>query len=233
MTDWAMVVLTAIYVLATILICYYNYGATKASRDQAAEMRRQYEEDNRPYITVELIYERKAFYGLRFSNHGKRLANHVRIQLDQTFLDSLKEPSFSEMLKRANGKECIIGIGQHYDLYFGSNKFRENTDKYPLSGQVVYQDGERTYKEAFNIDFDSYATFFSVNCDFDDFLKETSVYKGYKQDKIEMRGDRAEMSDFPLYLNMVAGGLDCRDQAIGGFSFVVKIYAVPVVEIIG
>ena len=61
---------------------------------------------------------------------------------------------------------------------------------------------------------------------------ETSVYKGYKQDKIEMRGDRAEMSDFPLYLNTVAGGLDRRDQTIGGFSFVVKIYAVPVVEII-
>ena len=34
------------------------------------------------------------------------------------------------------------------------------------------------------------------------------MYKGYKQDKIEMRGDRAEMSDFPLYLNTVAGGLD-------------------------
>lgn len=64
-------------------------------------------------------------------------------------------------------------------------------------------------------------------------LMETSVYKGYKQDKIEMRGDRAEMSDFPLYLNTVAGGLDCRDQTIGGFSFVVKIYAVPVIEIIG
>lgn len=64
-------------------------------------------------------------------------------------------------------------------------------------------------------------------------LSETSVYKGYKQDKIEMRGDRAEMSDFPLYLNTVAGGLDRRDQTIGGFSFVVKIYAVPVVEIIG
>ena len=64
-------------------------------------------------------------------------------------------------------------------------------------------------------------------------LAETSVYKGYKQDKIEMRGDRAEMSDFPLYLNTVAGGLDRRDQTIGGFSFVVKIYAVPVVEIIG
>ena len=63
--------------------------------------------------------------------------------------------------------------------------------------------------------------------------KQTSVYKGYKRDKIEMRGDRAEMSDFPLYLNTVAGGLDRRDQTIGGFSFVVKIYAVPVIEIIG
>ena len=64
-------------------------------------------------------------------------------------------------------------------------------------------------------------------------MNKTSVYKGYKRDKIEMRGDRAEMSDFPLYLNTVAGGLDCRDQTIGGFSFVVKIYAVPVIEIIG
>ena len=61
---------------------------------------------------------------------------------------------------------------------------------------------------------------------------QASVYKGYKRDKIEMRGDRAEMSDFPLYLNTVAGGLDRRAQTIGGFSFVVKIYAVPVVEII-
>ena len=68
---------------------------------------------------------------------------------------------------------------------------------------------------------------------YDKTLYQTSVYKGYKQDKIEMRGDRAEMSDFPLYLNTVAGGLDRRDQTIGGFSFVVKIYAVPVVEIIG
>ena len=75
-----------------------------------------------------------------------------------------------------------------------------------------------------------------VSVRYDDFSSspnETSVYKGYKQDKIEMRGDRAEMSDFTLYLNTVAGGLDRRDQTIGGFSFVVKIYAVPVVEIIG
>ena len=32
-------------------------------------------------------------------------------------------------------------------------------------------------------------------------IRQASVYKGYKRDKIEMRGNRAEMSDFPLYLN--------------------------------
>ena len=179
MADWAMVLLTAIYVIATILICYFNYGATKASREQAAEMRRQYEEENRPYITVELIYERKAFYGLRFFNHGK-------------------EPSFKSALERTKNKECIIGIGQHYDLYFGTNKFREAQDKVPLSGKVTYQDVDRTYEEPFSIDFDSYATFFSVNSDAEDLLKEiraqTRELKAIKNSLCQMSMNKSEPS---------------------------------------
>lgn len=180
----AMVVLTGIYVLATIFICLFNYGSAKASKDQLAEMRRQFDEDNRPYITVELIYERRAFYGLRFSNHGKRVANHVRIELDQAFLDSVTEPSFKQALDKTKGKECIIGIGQHYDLFFGSNEFRKSNNKVALSGKVVYNDGKLTYTEPFSVDFDSYATIYSVNTDADDMLKEikaqTRELKGIK-----------------------------------------------------
>ena len=40
---------------------------------------------------------------------------------------------------------------------------------------------------------------------------EASVYKGYKRDKIEMRGDRAEISDFPLYLNELEA---CMEQIL-------------------
>ena len=58
------------------------------------------------------------------------------------------------------------------------------------------------------------------------------MYKGYKRDKIEMRVDRVEVSDFPLYLNTVAGRSDCQNQNVGGFSFVVEINAVPVIKII-
>lgn len=172
MADWAMVILTAIYVVATILICRFNYGAAKASREQASEMRRQYEEDNRPYITVELIYERKSFYGLRFTNHGRRLANHVNIQFEQAFLENIPEPSFKELLEQVPSTECIVGIGQHYDLYIGTNKLRERGEDIVVSGQVTYCDGANSYSEPFSVNFATYATFFAIRSDTDDFLDE-------------------------------------------------------------
>ena len=94
-------------------------------------------------------------------------------------------------------------------------------------GLITFDKVFWSYRDDLDTTFDVYAKSCIIK------KMQTSVYKGYKQDKIEMRGDRAEMSDFPLYLNTVAGGLDCRDQTIGSFSFVVKIYAVPVIEIIG
>lgn len=169
--DWAMVILTLIYVVATIKICISNRKAAEASQEQVAAMQRQYEADNRPYITVEIIYERKSFYGLRFVNHGKLLANHVRIKLDQSCLDSFNEPSYRERLRQTEDKECIIGVGQHYDLYFGSNKVRENPNII-LSGKVIYKDANNEYVEPFSIDFSSYATFYSVNSPADDLLNE-------------------------------------------------------------
>lgn len=121
MVDWAMVALTAVYVIATIFICYFNYRSAKASKEQVEEMRRQYDAENRPYITVELIYERRAYYGLRFTNHGKRIANHVSIQFEQGFIDCITEPGFKSLLEKQKSRECIIGIGQHYDLFFETN----------------------------------------------------------------------------------------------------------------
>lgn len=172
MADWLMVVLTAIYVIATILICYFNYSSSKASREQTLEMKRQYDAENRPYITVELIYEKRSFYGLRLTNHGRRIANHVIIQFEQAFIDSLTESSFKLQMERQKGRECIIGIGQHYDLFFGTNEFRNTPNKIPISGCITYSDEKEVYSDTLYIDFNTYVTFFSVNSDSDDLLKE-------------------------------------------------------------
>ena len=133
--------------------------------------------------------------------------------------------------------EIKIPIGA-LSLTFDNTKnytLKKETDKiFQLVEQMLYYArSENTEKDYFVKQLQLDEVIHNVILKFRHSLMETSVYKGYKQDKIEMRGDRAEMSDFPLYLNTVAGGLDRRDQTIGGFSFVVKIYAVPVVEIIG
>ena len=170
MGNWVLVIVTMVYATATIFICIYNYRLAKATREQVIELKRQYDSENRPYITVELIYVRKAFYGLRLTNHGKRIANHVSICLSQEFIESIAEQNFKSELEKTKGKECIIGIGEHYELFFGTNEFRDNPNKIPISGYVTYSDIKERFRDEFFIDFKIYATAYAVDSDADDLL---------------------------------------------------------------
>ena len=177
--------ITVIYVVATILICWANIKSANASKIQLDEMRKQYAEENRPNVEVELLYEKRAFYGLRFINHGKCTAQHVQIKLDTTFIDSITEDGFVDSLSKQNGKECIIGVGQHYDLFFDINKYRKNPNKVAATGTIYYQDSGNTYQSEFFVDLENYATIFSVNSEQEDLFKrieeQTSELKGIKQ----------------------------------------------------
>ena len=55
-TEWIMVVITAIYVVATIVICVFNYKTAKAANLQIQESKRQFDETRRlqimPYLQV-------------------------------------------------------------------------------------------------------------------------------------------------------------------------------------
>ena len=113
-------VITFVYVVATIAICVANIQSANASKKQLREMQKQYADENRPRIEVEFLYERRAFYGLRFINHGKETAQNVEIRLSDEFIDSLGNTNFSELLKKQKGKKCVIGVDQHYDLFFAN-----------------------------------------------------------------------------------------------------------------
>lgn len=110
--------ITVVYVVATIAICIANIQSANASKKQLEEMQKQYAEENRPHIEVEFLFERRSFYGLRFINHGKSTAQNVEIQLSDAFIDSLGSTNFAELLKKQKGKKCVIGVDQHYDLFF-------------------------------------------------------------------------------------------------------------------
>lgn len=55
-TDWLMVGITLVYVVATIMICVFNGRSAKATREQVSESQRQYEEtkrlEYRPYFDI-------------------------------------------------------------------------------------------------------------------------------------------------------------------------------------
>lgn len=169
--DWAMVLITFVYVVATCFICYFNHQSAKASREQLAEMKKQFDEENRPIIEVEFIFERRTWYGIRFVNHGRRTAQDVNIQLSQAFIDSLPKENIRSLLSKQKDKKCIIGVGQHYDLYIGGNELRGNPNMVPATGVLSYQsDGEKYSNDIF-VDLDNYMTFFSIDNDHDDLMK--------------------------------------------------------------
>ena len=169
--DWVMVIITGVYVIATIFICWANIKAANASKEQLREMQRQFAETNKPNIELEFHYSRRTWYIARFVNRGSLSAQHVKINLDQEFIDSLPEESMKKELERIKGKECIIGAGQHYDLYIGSNQLRGNPNMKPLTGTIEYKAQGETYHNDLYVDLENYMTFFSSTTDEENLLK--------------------------------------------------------------
>ena len=183
-SDWVMVFITLVYVIATIFICWANFKSAKVSKEQLIEMQKQFEENNRPYVEVELIFVKRAFYGLRFINNGNVVAKNVSIKLSSDFIESL-EISMKEMLIKQEGKKCIIGEHQSYDLFFGTCEYLKKNCKVPANGKITYFANGKEYEEHFSVDLENYMTIFSVNSDYEDMLeiikKQNSILKEIKQ----------------------------------------------------
>ena len=163
--EWAMVVITAIYVIATILIFIVNHKSVRVAREQIEEMRREFKENNRPRIEIEVDLKQRVMYALKFVNRGFKTAYHVKINLDKDFVESIRGFKGSYEIKEQIGKECIIGAGQHYNLFLFDIKEKNNENLVPVCGTIEYEnDGER-YNADFNIDLKNYMTFFSDETD--------------------------------------------------------------------
>lgn len=195
-TDWLMVSITIVYAVVTGLILIANNKSAKIAKEQVDEMQREFEESNRPRIEVELQLINRCAIVLRFCNNGRLTAKHVRIAFDDECIDSLPEKEFAEQLRNQKGKECIIGAGQHYDMFLGTRALIK-AEKKPIEGYFTYtyNDCDKTITEDFYIDIDNYNTFFTMDDDTDKLLKtlreHTKEIKGIKEvlEKIEGKLD--------------------------------------------
>lgn len=191
-----MVSITFVYAVVTGLILIANNKSAKIAKEQVDEMQREFEESNRPRIEVELQLINRCAIVLRFCNNGRLTAKHVRIAFDDECIDSLPEKEFAEQLRNQKGKECIIGAGQHYDMFLGTRALIK-AEKKPIEGYFTYtyNDCDKTITEDFYIDIDNYNTFFTMDDDTDKLLKtlreHTKEIKGIKEvlEKIEGKLD--------------------------------------------
>lgn len=191
------VIITCVYTVATIVICGANIYSAKAAEAQTAEMRRQYEAEQRPLVSYQIILEHRTWYCLQFTNYGKRIAGHFKIELDESFINSIKNSPHYPWLAELKQKEIVLAIGQSHNVYLGGSEFRNNHHKQPIRGTFSYSDLStgNTYCESFEIDFEKYATFFSVNSPIEDLHEDLNDSLGRIATAIE--NIKLEMPNHP------------------------------------
>lgn len=169
-TDWIMVVITTVYVIATIIICKANYKSAKEAHKQTEESIQQFNKSNRPYITCEYILSSRIYCGIHICNHGNQVARNLKINVDKEFMDLLVEGHFLNFKKINDSVYTVVGINQSYDFYF--SKVKDKPVKVPLNILLKYENDEgKSYEERFVIDLGKQLPSESIKSDFEKAVK--------------------------------------------------------------
>lgn len=155
MTDWLMVIITAIYVVATIIICYFNGKSAQAAKLQTDEMIRQYTLANRPRVTVHFEIIRSGLLCFVVENEGISPAHNVCIKINQDFLNGVEEEIDKERLEEMASSELYLASKQKMYICLGGQpqftKLAQNVAEIDIS-----YDG---YEERTSIDLKQYGMF--------------------------------------------------------------------------
>jgi len=156
MTDWIMIAITAIYVVATILICIFNYRSATATREQVAESKRQFEDSNRAFVTVTFELIRSGLAVLHIQNHGKRIAQDVNINVSPAFLANMADQTDKKQIEKLCTASFTLGIGQSWYICIGSHLQLKQMSAELLEIDISYSDGSSHYHDSIQIDLKQY-----------------------------------------------------------------------------
>lgn len=86
-----MGLLTLVYVIATILICFFNYKSAKATKEQIKEAQAQFRLQNRPNVIPCFSMIEGAMFCLTFKNIGNECAKDLKIKINDKWLECFDE----------------------------------------------------------------------------------------------------------------------------------------------
>lgn len=163
MIDWcnqnqgfAMVLLTLAYVLATIAICIFNYRSAKATSEQTKELKRQFDEQNRAFLTVTMQKVKNDLITLCIENHGKKIAKNVSLNINESFLNIVQDDLAKRNLDNLLKSSFTVGIGQKWHTFVGVSCNINAITSEIMELTLLYEDDLNKYKEQTNIDFGQY-----------------------------------------------------------------------------
>lgn len=155
-TDWLMVIVTFIYVVATIFICVANIKSAKATRDQLAESKRQFDEANRAFVTVTFDIVRSGLAVLCIENYGKQIANNVEIRISSEFVENMSDEGSKSRIQELCKSSFTLGIGRKWYACLGSHLELDKLSEVPLTIDISYSDRQGKHKESTAIDLKQY-----------------------------------------------------------------------------
>lgn len=133
-----MVIITGIYVIATIFICRFNWISAKSAQEQTAEMIKQYKENQRPVISVYFDIIRSGLCCLMIENVGLSPAHDVNIKINDKFLENLPRGKENSPLFKLSDAHLFIASGQKFTVYMcGQTDFKNVMDT-PIELKVSY-----------------------------------------------------------------------------------------------
>jgi hypothetical protein len=159
MTDWLMVIITTIYVVATIVICYFNGKSAKAAKLQTEEMIRQYKMSNRPNVKIHFDIIRSGLLCFVLENEGAEPAHNVNVKINDLFINGMKSERERERIHRLSESQLYLASRQKIFILLGGqtqfSKLAQNVAEIDIS----YDE----YCEHTSIDLNQYGMFLVYN----------------------------------------------------------------------
>lgn len=162
--NWTLVILTAIYVIATIAICIANWKSASASKKQTEEMRKQFVNSNRPRLAIRFDARSLKDRSLVVKNCGNQPAIDVKFSFNDDFMKALLVAFPESPLQSLMLSNIYIGEGQEFCLFVADLSSLNKMLKKTLKISVAYKSNSGDmYEETALIDFTQYDFLTFVN----------------------------------------------------------------------
>ena len=208
MSDWIMVIITAVYVIATILICYYNAMTAKAAKAQTQELIYQRLQSDRPYVSIYFDIIRSGLMCFVIENIGTQPAFNLNLNLNDEFIDTIVDNSTKGHLKKLYASNIFLGVKQKLFIFIDLQIQFSKIAKEKAVFKVNYND---KYSEDIIIDISQYGFMLVYKSSTEDISQHL---KKIKEESIDFQKEllKSFTQKSPKVLNVVSHRATKNDE---------------------